>query len=326
MELTEITSFMPLLEIHGLSRWWFYKQWHHMRSYKYLRTEEGKKHTLVPHEEMLAKILIASKRKNIATLLSRSWNVLVGKRMTYLVSRSHGTWQRHYGTPRAHARMVISTPADILALKPRFYFFSDGLEHLIPVLAREDARKIQNFLVNIEKDAKQVIHSQCKNSTIQEKISLINYEEFYMLILDKILYGETPEKALEYSLSEAPKYYDYSSSFEIQMSKPDFIENIFYTPPTCSQEFKIDLKKLEKQFFHILLNERVQNSNLSKQAHIKARKEAGVDMAIFILHLQHATDEEICARIHFKGTRQRLTQRRQKILDKARPLFAILRE
>jgi hypothetical protein len=51
-----------------------------------------------------------------------------------------------------------------------------------------------------------------------------------------------------------------------------------------------------------------------------------LDMAIFLLHLQQATDEEIRQRLHFAGSRQRMTQRRLRVLEKARGVFSVLRE
>lgn len=128
-EFEELSAFLPLLELYGLSRWWLYKQWQSLSgAYKWARTSNGRKRLcFVPCGEMEARILISSKRRGIAPLLAKVWNVLLGKRMTYIVSRSHVTWQRHYRTSRYRARVVITTPEDILALQPRYYFFYDAL-------------------------------------------------------------------------------------------------------------------------------------------------------------------------------------------------------
>lgn len=88
--------------------------------------------------------------------------------------------------------------------------------------------------------------------------------------------------------------------------------------------FNLDFKKLKTQFFRSLLAERLRNASIRTQA--RARKQAGLDMAIFLLHLQQATDDEIRQRLHCKGSRQRLTQRRLRVLEKARSVFGVLRE
>lgn len=321
----EISKFYPLLAEHGLSRWWIYKQWQSMGTYKWVRDHLGRKrHALVPKEEMEARILIASKRPGIATLLAKSWNSLIGKRMTYLVSKSHGTWQRHYGLARARCRMVITTPEDILSLQPRFNFFHDFLDQLEPVISKDDFVRLNNYLRKIEKQANRIISEKSRYYKFRKILSEINYEDFYNHLLDRILYGQGIEESFASALSDTALYYDTLSSYEIQPDQADTIEKMAVSGTEADQIFNIDFKKLKKQFFRSLLAERLRNA--SKRTQPRARKQAGLDMAIFLLHLQQATDDEIRQRLHFKGSRQRLTQRRLRVLEKARSVFGVLRE
>lgn len=327
-EFEELSAFLPLLELHGLSKWWLYKQWHDLSAaYKWARTSNGRKRLCyVPRGEMEARILIASKRPGIAIIIAKMWNVLVGKRMTHIVSRSHGTWQRHYGTARSRSRVVITTPEDILALQPRFYFFYDFLDLLEPVLAEKDFLRLKKYLDSVQKCTKKIITQKCNSIHVQNKLSELNYEEFYNNLLDKILYGVNQDEAFESALSMSPLCGEHISSFELQPAYSDMVEKA----PTSSFEsdkiFEMDFSKLKRQFFRALLSERLKNTSAAKPKQVKARKEAGLDMAIFFLHIQHITDDDICRKLHFKGTRQRLTQRRVRVLEKARSVFSTLRE
>ena len=295
----EMSTFYPLLEEHGLSRWWIYKQWQSMGTYKWVRDHLGRKrHALVPKQEMEARILIASKRPGIAPILKRLWNVLVGRRMTHLVSKSHGTWQRHYGLARARCRMVITTPDDFV--------------------------RLNNYLKKVERQANKIISEKSHVYKFRKILSEINYEDFYNHLLDNILYGQSVDKSFLSAISDTALYYDTLSSYEIQPDQADTIEKTAVSESETDQIFHIDFQKLKKEFFRSLLDERLLNA--SKRTQSRARKQAGLDMAIFLLHLQQATDEEIRQRLHFAGSRQRMTQRRLRVLEKARGVFSVLRE
>lgn len=321
----EMSTFYPLLEEHGLSRWWIYKQWQSMGTYKWVRDHLGRKrHALVPKQEMEARILIASKRPGIAPILKRLWNVLVGRRMTHLVSKSHGTWQRHYGLARARCRMVITTPEDLLFMQPRFLFFHDYLEQLEPVISNDDFVRLNNYLKKVERQANKIISEKSHVYKFRKILSEINYEDFYNHLLDNILYGQSVDKSFLSAISDTALYYDTLSSYEIQPDQADTIEKTAVSESEIDQIFHIDFQKLKKEFFRSLLDERLLNA--SKRTQSRARKQAGLDMAIFLLHLQQATDEEIRQRLHFAGSRQRMTQRRLRVLEKARGVFSVLRE
>lgn len=321
----EISAFYPLIEEHGLSRWWIYKQWQSIGVYKWGRACQGRKrHAFVPKQEMEARILIASKRPGIAPLLAKIWNILVGRRMTHLVSKSHGTWQRHYGLARARCRMVIATPEDLLSLQPRFHFFHDFLDQLEPVISDDNFVKLSNFLQKIERQAKNVISEKSRCYQFRKILTEINYEDFYNNLLDRLLYGQNSEESFSSAVADAALYYDAMSSYEILPDQADTVERIAVSGVETDQIFNIDFNKLKKQFFHALLSERLLNATKRNQP--RARKQAGLDMAIFLLHLQQATDDEIRQRLHFKGSRQRLTQRRIRVLEKARSAFGELRE
>ena len=154
--------------------------------------------------------------------------------------------------------------------------------------------------------------------------SEINYEDFYNHLLDNILYGQSVDKSFLSAISDTALYYDTLSSYEIQPDQADTIEKTAVSESETDQIFHIDFQKLKKEFFRSLLDERLLNA--SKRTQSRARKQAGLDMAIFLLHLQQATDEEIRQRLHFAGSRQRMTQRRLRVLEKARGVFSVLRE
>ena len=327
-EFEELSAFLPLLELHGLSRWWFYKQWKALSCvYTWMRTSnKGEGLIYVPREEMLARILISSKRKGIAPLLAKIWNVLLGKRMTHIVSKSHGTWHRHYKTVRSRARFVISTPEDILSLQPRFYFFADFLDLMKPVLLSTDFIKLKRYLTKVKISTDKIIAQKSIDIIVQKRMSEINYEEFYSNFLDKILYGEDSDEAFKSALETTPLSGEHISTFEVVPTHSETVENASIDGVEADAIFEMDFNCLKKQLFQALLSERLLNASPENPKQAKARKEAGLDMAIFLLYLQHATDDEIRRRLRFKGTRQRLTQRRARVLEKARTIFSVLRD
>lgn len=327
----ELIYFYPVVNEHGLSKWWLYKQLSKLsKGVKRGLRASGKctASFLVPYEEMMHLIFTASKRKSVETILHQAWTVIYGKRMTYLASRSHGTWQRHYRVPRREGRIAISQPQEFFALRPRFRFFTDNKEDLQAVLSPLYFEKLFLFLETIERDVRKYIQRKSSSRDIQETLSSIDYEQFYELMLDELLYGHDMESAFESALRETPKRSDKGSSKECNTKVEGGIER-FGTPQgsSLSASFQMDFKKLRQKFGETLAALRIQamsdrkKSRLTKEDKKKAACTAEEDLSIFDWVLEGLTDAEILERLGLTCTRQALTMRRSWIMEMAKEHF-----
>ena len=114
--LVELTIFYPIVEEHGLSKWWIYKQLCNL-SFDIKRGVLSSGHAtssaLIPYEEVMHLILCSSKKRSVENIIHRAWTVIYGRRMTHMTSRSYGSWQRHYSIPRSKERIAIGAPKDL---------------------------------------------------------------------------------------------------------------------------------------------------------------------------------------------------------------------
>lgn len=182
--------------------------------------------------------------------------------MTYLASRSHGNWQRHYSIQRNKGRIAIATPEDLFALRPRFMFFADNLDELETVMAPAHFRKLRQYLEDTETKAKKYIARQSKSAAIQNKLVNIDYEQFYQLMLDAMIYGDSEELAFTEALKNTPKRSDKGSSKEFITSNEGAIEHFAESGPAPGagpgiSSFKMDYEKLKRSFSEQLLKERI---------------------------------------------------------------------
>ena len=329
----ELTTFYPVVKEHGLSKWWIYKQLRKL-SFGFKRgvlpSGRSTSSALIPHGEMMHLILCASKKKSVEKIIHLAWTVVYGRRMTHIASRSHGTWQRHYAIPRSKSRIAIGEPVDLFALRPRFLFFKDNLGELEAVMAPKYYRKLVAFLDSTESRARQCIAQKSKTHVVQQKLVNIDYEQFYQLLLDAMLYGTTAEEALELTLRAAPKLSDKGSAKEFLTATEGAIENFAEAEATAiSSSFKMDFENLRERFAEHLFQERMsavkaRKRQLARADENKARSLAAEDMEILDCVLEGLTDLEILERLNLTCTRQAIVARRKHILNLAREHFALL--
>lgn len=328
--LVELTTFYPILEEHGLSKWWIYKQLSKLSfglKRGVLPSGRATSSALIPYEEMMHLILCASKKKSIENIIHMAWTVVYGRRMTHLASRSHGNWQRHYALQRNKGRIAIGVPEDLFALQPRFLFFKDNLDELGAVMAPGHYKKLIDFLNGIEKKAQAFINKQSKSAMIQHRLVNVDYEQFYQLMLDALLYGVSEETAFKQALQKAPKRSDKGSSKEFLTSTEGGIEH-FSGGNTRSDQapFKMDFKKLKRSFAELLLQERISSlkqrkKRLTKEDENAACSLAAEDMAILDFVIEGLTDAEVVLRLNLSCTRQALSMRRSRIMELAKSHF-----
>lgn len=328
--LVELTTFYPIVAEHGLSKWWIYKKLSKL-SYGLKRgvlsSGRATSSALIPYEEMMHLIWCASKKKSVENIIHMAWSVIYGRRMTHLASRSHGNWQRHYAIQRNKGRIAIATPEDLFALQPRFLFFKDNIEELATIMAPMYHKKLINLLNLIEKNAQKFIASQSKLPAIQQKLVQVDYEQFYQLMLDSMLYGASSETAFTIALSKVPKRSDKGSSKEFLTSNEGGIEHFSGTSTKSEHSpFKMDFEKLKRSFAERLLQERM-TSLKQRKKHLTSKDEHSVcalaaeDMAILDYVIEGLTDAEILTRLNLGCTRQALTMRRTRIMDLAKTHF-----
>lgn len=332
--LVELSTFYPVVEEHGLSKWWIYKQISKLScciKRGVLPSGRSTSSSLVPYEEMMHLILCASKKRSIKNIIHLAWTVIYGRRMTYLASKSHGNWQRHYSVQRNKGRIAIATPEDLFALRPRFMFFADNLDELETVIAPTHFRKLRQYLETTEAKAKQYIARQSKSAAIQNKLVNIDYEQFYQLMLDAMLYEGSEELAFANALKLTPKRSDKGSSKEFITTNEGAIEHFAEagTGPGAApglSSFKMDYEKLKRSFSKQLLKERI-NSVMSRKGRVTPDDEstactlAAEDMAILDFVIEGLTDVEILSKLNLTCTRQALTIRRTRILELAQEHF-----
>ncbi len=276
---------------------------------------------------MMHLILCASKKKSIENIIHLAWTVVYGKRMTYLASKSHGTWQRHYAIQRDKGRIAIAEPEDLFALRPRFLFFKDNLDELETVMAPVHHRKLATYLDDTERKARKFITKQSKSQAVQNKLVNCDYEEFYQLMLDAMIYGASEEAAFAGALKAVAKRSDKGSSKEFLTTTEGAIEH-FAETGAVSQDtsFKMDFEKLRRSFAELLLRERLANLRRRK-ARPSADDEsaactlAAEDMAILDSVIAGRIDAEILDLLGLTCTRQALSMRRARIIELAKEHF-----
>jgi len=332
--IVELTSFYPIVKEHGLSKWWLYKKLRRLSwGLKRGVQADGRSTScsLVPYEEMMELILRASKKRSIDTIMYRIWTIVFGRRMTHIASKSHGSWQKHYSIQRSKGRITISTPEHLFALRPRAAFFFDNLDDLDSVVSPDNFLLLKNFLLKIRCSAKKYLDRQCKNQVVLTKISDVDYEQFYQLFLDGLLYGENVDIAFRRALSKAPKRSDKGSSKEFLTYEEGGIERYGESLPETAP-LKMDYEKLRKKFAERLLLERLEALRARKGGRFSSADEkkacslAAEDMVILDYVIEGLTDSEIHARLQLKCTRQSLSMRRAKIMDLAKEHFSPLRD
>ncbi len=282
---------------------------------------------MVPYEEVMHLIYCASKNRSIENIIHIAWTVVYGKRMTFLASRSHGNWQRHYSVQRSKGRIAIAVPEDLFSLKPRFLFFKDNLDILETVMAPSHFTILTDFLNRIESIAKKFIQKQSKSASVQEKLVNVDYEQFYNFMLDKLMYGVSENAAFMQALRQAPKRSDKGSSKEFLTSTEGGIEHFSEADARSGPPpFKMDYEKLRRTFAELLLQERIHSLMQRKKRIIKddelaACSLAAQDMAILDFVMEGMTDAEILERLELRCTRQALTTRRTRIMELAKIHF-----
>lgn len=331
----ELTTFYPIVERHGLSKWWIYKQLSKL-SYGLKRgvlpSGRSTSSSLVPYEEMMHLILCASKKKSIESIIHLAWTVIYGRRMTHIASRSHGNWQRHYSILRNKGRIAIATPDDFFALRPTFLFFKDNIVELEAVMAPSHYRALLHYLDSTERKAQRYISKLSKSHTIQQKLANLDYEQFYHLMLDGVIYGTSEELAFNQALKDTPKRSDKGSGKEFITSTEGAIENFAECGASESHvPFKIDFEKLRRSFGELLLKDRLSNIKNKKGRLTEADEKtacslAAEDMAILDFVIDGCTDAEIVNRLDLACTRQAMTMRRSRVMDMAKEHFQVMND
>lgn len=330
MELVELTTFYPVVKQHGLSKWWIYKQLPKLsHGLKRGISPSGRSTSsaLVPYDEMMHLIYCASKKKSIENIIHLAWTVVYGKRMTFLASRSHGNWQRHYAVQRSKGRIAIADPEDLFALKPRFLFFKDNMSALEAVMAPSHYAKLVEFLDKIQAIARKYVKQQSRVAAIQNRLINADYEQFFQLMLDALIYGVSEDAAFKSALKHAPKRSDKGSSKEFLTSTEGGIEHFSGPQPmSADTPFKMDFEKLKRSFAEVLLQERIYNicqrkGRVTKEDEVAALELAAQDMAILDYVLEGLTDAEIVERLELSCTRQAISIRRARIMELAQEHF-----
>lgn len=338
MELAELSSFDALIREHKLPKRWKYQQLNKLSvCFKRFRLPVGDSAGyMVPVEEMKALILMSSRKGGILPLLYSGWNVLSGRRMTFLSTQSHGKWQRHYAIPRDKGKVAVSELAEFIELKPRFLFFMDFIKDFEEVFSKSCFGKLLDFLQKAQKTAREYISKRCRDPRVAKLVSMKSYEDFYLYFMDKLVFGEAPETAFGYAMTRAPKISEISdgqgSSKEVGFQNMELLEETAIDGARqihSDSTFHLDFKKYARGFFLALLNE--YRTNMPKGWTVRdARRAAGTDYAIFIMRLRGLTDEEIheklAPHLYPKRSRQYVGEMRKAIMLKAQQVFAPLRE
>lgn len=193
--------------------------------------------------------------------------------------------------------------------------------------------QIKDFIEGIQRSARAYIAEQSAGKAVRNRITSHNYEEFYQLMLDGLLYGDSPEVAFTRALGQAPKRSDKGSVKEYLTGTDNGIEHFASNESLADvTPFRMDFKKLRRSFAEFLLKERLLSVKQRKQNRLTEADEkeacamAAQDMVILEFVLEGLTDAEIHARLDLACTRQTLTSRRNWVMEKAKEHFAPLQE
>ena len=329
----EIITFYETVREHGLSKSWLYSQKRNL-SVLYEKVRAGAAlpfySCLVPHDEMMSLILRSSKTPNIQSIICLCWTIALAKRFTHLVTLSKGNWSRHYSVPRDKGRIVFTEPHEFFALKPRFQFFRDYTPNMEPVFSGPFHKRFVKYLDLTEDSAKKHIRLQVHEARIQAKIFTLNYEEFFNIMLDSLIYGSTMKTSFQYALENAPKNSDAGSVKEVNTSISGGIEWFSGDhDPQADAAFEYDLRKLTALMEKALLDEKIgktKGKTLSREEMKETLAQVDQDMEIFELAMEGASDPEILEKMKFSCSRQALTSRRHRILKVAKTVFADLKQ
>lgn len=327
----EIVTFYETVREHGLSKSWLYSQKRKLSTlYEGVRSGVALPFysCLVPYEEMMSLILRSSKKPNIQSIISLCWTVAMAKRFTYLVTLSKGNWGRHYNVSRDKGRIVFTEPHDFFALRPRFQFFKDYSAQMEPVFSPSFYKRLLHYLNLTEESAKKHIKVQAYELRTQTRIFALNYEEFFNIMLDLLIYGHSMEYSFSHALDNAPKNSDAGSSKEMNTSVSGGIEwFVGECDAHAEATFQYDFKKLTARLKTALYQHRMEKlkgkSSTAEEVH-QIQKHVEQDMEIFELAMEGASDPEILEKMGFSFSRQALTSRRHRILDIAKTVFADL--
>ena len=327
----EIVTFYETVREHGLSKSWLYSQKRNLTAlYEGVRSGVALPvySCLVPYEEMMSLILRSSKKPNIQSIISLCWTVIMARRFTYLVTLSKGNWAKHYSVARDKGRIVFTEPHEFFALRPRFQYFKDYAEHMEPAFSPTFYKRFRRYLELTEESAQKHIKVQAYEPCIQDRIFTLNYEEFYNILLDFLLYGNSMESAFLHALDNAPKSSDAGSTKEMNTSVSGGIEwFVSDGDQHADATFEYDFKNLTARLKMALYEERAEKlKGKAPGAEEKRQALAHVeqDMEIFELAMEGASDPEILTKMGFSCSRQALTSRRHRILSVAKKVFADL--
>ena len=327
----EIVTFYETVREHGLSKSWLYSQKRNLSAlYEGVRSGVALPFysCLVPYEEMMSLILRSSKKPNIQSIISLCWTAVMARRLTYLVTLSKGNWGKHYNVARDKGRIVFTEPHEFFALRPRYQYFKDYAAQMEPVFSPPFHKRLLYYLELTEKSAKKHINVQAYEPRIQNRIFVLNYEEFFNTMLDLLIYGHSMDFAFTKALDNAPKASDAGSAKEMNTSVSGGIEwFVGDYDPHAHATFQYDFKNLTARLKTALYEERMEKfkgkaSTGEEKRQILAHVEQ--DMEIFELTMEGASDPEILTKMGFSCSRQALTSRRHRILGVAKTVFADL--
>lgn len=327
----EIMSFYEIVREHGLSKSWLYSQKRNLSAlYEGVRSGVSLPFysCLVPYEEMMSLILRSSKKPNIQSIISLCWTVVMARRFTYLVTLSKGNWGKHYNAARDKGRIVFTEPHEFFALRPRFQYFKDYAAQMEPVFTPPFYKRLLRYLELTEESAKKHINVQTYEPSIQNRIFALNYEEFFNIMLDLLIYGHSMEFAFSNALDNAPKSSDAGSTKEMNTSVSGGIEWFMGDyDPHADATFQYDFKNLTARMKTALYKEKVgkfKGKLLSDEEKRQVLAQVEQDMEIFELAMEGASDPEILNKMGFSHSRQALTSRRHRIMAVAKTVFADL--
>lgn len=209
-------------------------------------------------------------------------------------------------------------------------FFQDNLQVLESVMAPSHHAKLVEFMEKAKARSKQYIQKQSKLAAIQTKLVNADYEQFYQLMLDKVMYGVSEDVAFRQALQQAPKRSDKGSSKEFLTKNEGGIEHFSENHTRAGHtSFKMDYEKLRSSFAELLLQERIHSigqrkGRITKDDEAAACELAAQDMAILDYVLEGLTDAEIVERLELVCTRQALSMRRARIMELAQEHFTPL--
>ena len=136
--------------------------------------------------------------------------------------------------------------------------YKDNLDELERVVAPRYYRKLVAFLDDAERKARKFIGKQSKSQAVQNKLAHCDYEEFYHLMLDAMIYGAAEETAFAEALKNAPKRSDKGSSKECLTTNEGAIENFAESSVDAQDSlYKMDFEKLRRSFGELLSRERI---------------------------------------------------------------------